>query len=126
MRDRKGRGIGKDRQGNGSEATKAGQCLPLLGRGGPVLVLDRGRDVKHGEYPTATKDIWEFPYGGRATAADLQHQEVRELLLRAKRRIRLRRRSCQLLRRLHDGRLRLAERRIPRRHWAGTVLKPSW
>ncbi len=32
--------------------------------------------VKHGEYPTATKDLWELPYGGRATAEDLQRQEV--------------------------------------------------
>jgi choline dehydrogenase-like flavoprotein len=44
----------------------------LTEKGLKTLVLDRGRDVKHGEYPTATKDIWELPYGGRATADDLQ------------------------------------------------------
>ena len=32
--------------------------------------------VKHGDYPTATKDIWEFPYGGRATDEDLKRQAV--------------------------------------------------
>ena len=39
-------------------------------------MLERGRDVKHGDYPTATKDIWEFPYGGRATDEDLKRQAV--------------------------------------------------
>ena len=48
----------------------------LTEKGLKTLVLDRGRMVKHGEYPTATKDLWELPYGGRATAEDLQRQEV--------------------------------------------------
>jgi choline dehydrogenase-like flavoprotein len=48
----------------------------LTGKGLKTLVLDRGRMVKHGEYPTATKDLWELPYGGRATAEDLKRQEV--------------------------------------------------
>jgi choline dehydrogenase-like flavoprotein len=45
-------------------------------KGLKTLVLDRGRDVKHGDYPTATKDIWEFPYGGRATDEDLKRQAI--------------------------------------------------
>jgi choline dehydrogenase-like flavoprotein len=46
----------------------------LTEKGLKTLVLDRGRDVKHGEYPTATKDLWELPYGGRATSEDLKRQ----------------------------------------------------
>jgi choline dehydrogenase-like flavoprotein len=45
-------------------------------KGLKTLVLDRGRMVRHLEYPTATKDIWELPYGGRPTAEDLRRQEV--------------------------------------------------
>jgi choline dehydrogenase-like flavoprotein len=44
----------------------------LTEKGLKTLVLDRGRNVKHGEYPTATKDLWDLPYGGRPTADDLQ------------------------------------------------------
>jgi choline dehydrogenase-like flavoprotein len=44
----------------------------LTQKGLKTLVLDRGRMVRHGEYPTATKDLWEFPYGGRATREDLE------------------------------------------------------
>jgi choline dehydrogenase-like flavoprotein len=48
----------------------------LTEKGLKTLVLERGRMVRHGEYPTATKDLWELPYGGRATAEDLQKQGV--------------------------------------------------
>jgi choline dehydrogenase-like flavoprotein len=48
----------------------------LTEKGLKTLVLDRGRMVKHGEYPTATKDIWEFPYAGRATDEDLERQAI--------------------------------------------------
>jgi choline dehydrogenase-like flavoprotein len=48
----------------------------LTEHGLKTLVLDRGRMVKHGDYPTATKDLWELPYGGRATHTDLEHQAV--------------------------------------------------
>src|SRR5512132_972484 len=43
----------------------------LTEKGLKTLVLDRGRMVRHGEYPTATKDPWELPYGGRPTQEDL-------------------------------------------------------
>jgi choline dehydrogenase-like flavoprotein len=46
----------------------------LTEKGLKTLVLDRGRMVRHGEYPTATKDLWELPYGGRATQDDLERQ----------------------------------------------------
>jgi len=48
----------------------------LTEKGLKTLVLDRGRMVKHGEYPTATKTLWELPYGGRPTQEDLQKQAV--------------------------------------------------
>ena len=34
----------------------------LCEKGLKVLLLDRGRNVNHGEYPTATKAPWEFPH----------------------------------------------------------------
>jgi len=48
----------------------------LTEKGLKTLVLDRGRMVKHGEYPTAHARLWELPYGGRATQEDLREQEV--------------------------------------------------
>ncbi|MGH8080500.1 MAG: GMC oxidoreductase [Lysobacter sp.] len=48
----------------------------LTEKGLKTLVLDRGRMVKHGEYPTALEQIWELPYGGRPTQTDLQQQMV--------------------------------------------------
>jgi choline dehydrogenase-like flavoprotein len=39
----------------------------LTEKGLKTLVLERGRMVTHGEYPTATKDPWELPYGNRIT-----------------------------------------------------------
>lgn len=41
-----------------------------------TLVLERGRMVDHPNYPTATKDPWEFPNGDRPTQEDLQRQGV--------------------------------------------------
>ncbi|HKU15222.1 MAG TPA: GMC family oxidoreductase [Steroidobacteraceae bacterium] len=60
----------------GTGITGGWAAKELTEKGLKTLVLDRGRNVKHGEYPTATKDIWEFPYGGRATDEDLKRQEV--------------------------------------------------
>lgn len=48
----------------------------LTEKGLKTLVLDRGRIIRHGEYPTATKDLWEFPYGDRPTQRDLERQPV--------------------------------------------------
>jgi len=45
-------------------------------KGLKTLVLDRGRMVRHGEYPTAWKNPWELPYGGRPTQEDLAHKGV--------------------------------------------------
>ena len=41
-----------------------------------ILVLERGRMVKHIEdYPTMNMDPWDFKHRGRATAEDRQKQE---------------------------------------------------
>src|SRR5687768_17709959 len=34
----------------------------LCEKGLKVLLLDRGRNLVHGEYPTATKNSWDFPH----------------------------------------------------------------
>jgi hypothetical protein len=48
----------------------------LTEKGLKTLVLERGRMVKHPEYPTATKDPWQLPYGSRPTQEDLKNQGV--------------------------------------------------
>ena len=38
----------------------------LTQKGLKVLMLERGRDIKHvKDYVNATKEIWEFPHRGR-------------------------------------------------------------
>lgn len=51
----------------------------LTEKGLKTLVLERGRMVKHPDYPTATKDPWDFQYAGRPTREDLekQHKQAR-------------------------------------------------
>ena len=46
----------------------------LTGKGLKTLVLERGRDVKHPDYPTATKEPWELANADRPTQEDLQKQ----------------------------------------------------
>jgi choline dehydrogenase-like flavoprotein len=41
-----------------------------------TLVLERGRMVKHGDYPTATKEPWELPYANRPTTEDLRKYSI--------------------------------------------------
>lgn len=48
----------------------------LTEKGLKTLVLERGRMVTHPNYPTATKDPWDFPYAGKATQEDLKQQGV--------------------------------------------------
>jgi choline dehydrogenase-like flavoprotein len=48
----------------------------LTQKGLKTLVLERGRMVKHGEYPTATAAPWELPYGGRLPRDEQARQEV--------------------------------------------------
>jgi choline dehydrogenase-like flavoprotein len=48
----------------------------LTEKGLNTLVLDRGRMVKHLDYPTAMLNPWEIPYRNRPTQEDLQRQPV--------------------------------------------------
>lgn len=48
----------------------------LTEKGLKTLVLERGRMVKHPDYPTATKDPWDFPNADRPTLEDLKKQGV--------------------------------------------------
>jgi choline dehydrogenase-like flavoprotein len=48
----------------------------LTEKGLKTLVLERGRMVKHPDYPTATKDPWDFEYAGKPTQEDLRKQGV--------------------------------------------------
>ena len=48
----------------------------LTEKGLKTLVLERGRMVTHPDYPTATKDPWQLPNGGRPTQEDLRQQGV--------------------------------------------------
>lgn len=51
----------------------------LSEKGLKTLVLERGRDVKHGDYPTAMTEPWEFEGRGRVSPEDLkkQHKQAR-------------------------------------------------
>lgn len=42
----------------------------LSEKGLNTLVLERGRDIKHGDYPTAMLDPWEVPNRGKLTEAE--------------------------------------------------------
>lgn len=45
----------------------------LCEKGLNTLVLERGRDVKHGEYPTANLETWDVPRAGQLTHEEMQH-----------------------------------------------------
>ena len=47
----------------------------LSEKGLRTLVLERGRDVKHPDYPTAMTESWEFPGRNRISQADLAKQQ---------------------------------------------------
>ena len=49
-------------------------AMELTTKGLKTLVLERGRMVKHPDYPTATKDPWDFPNGDRPTLEDIRQQ----------------------------------------------------
>ena len=48
----------------------------LAEKGLKILVLERGRDVKHGDYPTASMDVWDFPLRDRLTQEELKNYPV--------------------------------------------------
>ena len=46
----------------------------LTEKGLRTLLLERGRDVKHGDYPTAMMEAWEFPGRNRRSNTELERQ----------------------------------------------------
>src|SRR5258705_13240160 len=60
----------------GTGITGGWAAKELSEKGLKTLVLERGRDVKHGDYPTATLNPWELPNGDRPTQEDLKKQSV--------------------------------------------------
>ncbi|MGB4847212.1 MAG: GMC family oxidoreductase [Saprospiraceae bacterium] len=48
----------------------------LCEKGLKTLVLERGKDVKHGDYPTATMEDWEFPNWGKITPEEAKKYPV--------------------------------------------------
>ena len=46
----------------------------LTEKGLKTLVLERGRDVKHGEYPTANLDTWDLPFRDRVPPSEKARQ----------------------------------------------------
>ena len=48
----------------------------LCEKGLKVLMLERGRNVEHPNYPTTSKDPWEIAYGGRLTRAEKEKSHV--------------------------------------------------
>ncbi|MGX5816839.1 GMC oxidoreductase [Chitinophaga lutea] len=51
----------------GSGVSGGWAAKELTEKGLKVLMLDRGKSLEHGQYPTATKDPWEFPHRGKIT-----------------------------------------------------------
>lgn len=60
----------------GTGITGGWAAKELAEKGLHTLVLERGRMVKHPEYPTALKEPWEFPNSDRPTSLDLKQQAV--------------------------------------------------
>ena len=58
----------------GTGITGGWAAKELTEKGLKTLVLDRGRMVRHGEYPTTTADPWQLPHGNRPTLHDLERQ----------------------------------------------------
>ena len=48
----------------------------LAEKGLKVLMLERGKPVHHPDYPTATKDPWDFRYRNRLTAEDKEKSYI--------------------------------------------------
>ncbi|KXK39142.1 MAG: choline dehydrogenase [Bacteroidetes bacterium OLB9] len=50
----------------------------LCEKGLKTLVLERGRMVKHGDYPTAMKENWELPNRNRMTPKEMEDYKIQE------------------------------------------------
>ena len=59
----------------GSGVSGGWAAKELSEKGLKTLVLERGRDVKHGEYPTAMMESWEFEGHGAVSQETVNRQE---------------------------------------------------
>lgn len=50
----------------------------LTERGLQTLVLERGPDVQHGDYPTEHKAPWEMPYNGQGNKQQMKEEQPRQ------------------------------------------------
>jgi choline dehydrogenase-like flavoprotein len=48
----------------------------LCEKGLKVLLLERGKNVEHPNYPTATKDPWQFDHRGRLTSEERTNHPI--------------------------------------------------
>ncbi len=60
----------------GSGITGGWAAKELCEKGLKVLLLERGGNVEHPKYPTATMDPWEFPHSLQLTEADKKQHAV--------------------------------------------------
>ena len=56
----------------GSGITGGWAAKELCEHGLTTLLLERGKDIRHGDYPTAQSDVWDLPNGGKLTRAELE------------------------------------------------------
>lgn len=54
----------------GSGMTGGWAAKEFCDAGLKTLVIERGKNVKHGDYPTATKNPWDFAHRGRMPRVD--------------------------------------------------------
>ena len=47
-------------------------AMELCKKGYKTLVLERGRMVEHGEYPTAMQDTWDLPHQGKVSQEEIK------------------------------------------------------
>ncbi len=60
----------------GSGITGGWAAKELCEKGLKVLLLERGRNVVHPNYPTAIKDPWEFPHRLRLSKRDIETHPI--------------------------------------------------
>ncbi|HMQ05847.1 MAG TPA: GMC family oxidoreductase [Saprospiraceae bacterium] len=60
----------------GTGITGGWAAKELCEKGLHTLVLDRGRNIQHGEYPTANMDSWDLPNNGKLSREELLEYPV--------------------------------------------------
>ncbi len=63
----------------GAGMTGGWAAKELTEKGLTTLVLERGRDVKHGDYPTSNMAPWEFDHGGYVTRKEREEYYIQSL-----------------------------------------------